>query len=52
MLVCVMRFSYSPDDTFCKVFLLIVTFMMLVLVRSFSYTPDANVNEFVLQSSC
>ena len=24
---------------------------MLILVRSFSYTPDASVNEFVLQSS-
>ena len=58
-----MSFSYNPDDTFSKVFLL-VTLLMLVLVRSFSctpaanfgedfsYTPDDSVNEFVLQSSC
>ena len=63
MLVLVRCFSYAPhaslnpDDTFNKVFLL-VTLLILVLVRSvsctpdanlmssFSYTPDASVNEF------
>ena len=64
MLILVTSFSYNPDDTFSKVFLL-VTLLMLVLVRSvsctldanfseefLSYTPDASVNEFILQSSC
>ena len=63
MLVLVMSFSYNPDDTFSKVFLLVTLLMlvlvrhfsallMLILLRSFSYTPDASVNEFLLQSSC
>ena len=50
MLVLVMSFSYNPDDTFSKVFLL-VTLLVLVLVRSFSCTPDANFSEgFLLYS--
>ena len=44
MLVLVMSFSYNPDDTFSKVFML-VTLLMLVLVSSFSCTPDANYSE-------
>ena len=64
MLVLVMSFSYNSDDTFSKVFLLVTLLMlvfcrgvflallMLILVRCFTYTPDASVNEFVLQSSC
>ena len=50
VLVLLMRFSYNPDDTFSKVFLL-VTLLLLVLVRSFSCTPDANFSEeFLLYS--
>ncbi len=45
-----MSFSYNPDGTVSKVFLL-VTLLMLVLVRSFSCTPDANFSEeFLLYS--
>ena len=46
MLVLVMSCSYNPDDTFSMVFLL-VTLPMLVLVRSFFFTPDANFSEEV-----
>ena len=50
MLVLVMSFSYNPDDTFSKMFLL-VTLLMLVLVKSFTCTPDANFREeFLLYS--
>ena len=45
-----MSFSYNPDDTFSKVFLL-VRLLVLVLVRSFSYSPDFSFSEeFLLQS--
>ena len=37
-------FSINPDDNFSKMFLL-VTLLMLVLVISFSSTPDANFSE-------
>ena len=45
-----MSFSYNPDDTFSKVFLL-VRLLVLVLVSSFSCTPGANFSEeFLLYS--
>ena len=45
-----MSFSYNPDGTFSKVFLL-VTLLMLILVRSFSCIHDANFSEeFLLYS--
>ena len=63
--VFVMSLSYSPDDTFSKVFLLVITLMMLVLggvslallmillVKCFSYTPHASFSEvFLLHTSC
>ena len=50
VLVLVMSFSCTPDDTAIEVFLL-VTPLMLVLVRYFSYTPHASFSdEFLLQS--
>ena len=50
MLVLVMSFSYTSDDTSIEVFLS-VTSLMLVLVMSFSCTPDANFSdEFLLRS--
>ena len=50
MLVLVRCFSYNPDDTFSKVFLL-VTLMMQLLVRCFSYTPHASFSEVFLLHS-
>ena len=40
MILLVRCFSYNPDDTFSNLFL-IVTHVMLVLVRRFSYIPRA-----------